>query len=269
MNRLRALGALIVLATVAPLVPGTAAAAATPPLTVSITCDARTGAITTSTAGTLLKPGTPTAVTVEFARRSAYRITANGIVSLPQRAPAVVTATTNSAGEIAATGYTGTFDPVGSLFYREQVLVTYRNAATGASYTQRDATCFHDRRTTVALTCDPAAGTVTAVVTGVDGHLPGNDLPGRAGRVGYHVATISQTGPDDPRFRGESLGGTWDVWHGISRAADGTWSDTGYVHAGASRPYYYAEELTVGVFDAYGLMVGAGSARCVLFDGAA
>ena len=39
------------------------------------------------------------------------------------------------------------------------------------------------------------------------------------------------------------------------------------MHTITSNPYYYAEELTVGVFDAYGSIVGSGTARCTLFDG--
>lgn len=267
MPRLRALAGLVLLAATGLLVPATAATAATK-LTATITCDATTGAITTRTSGTLLASGsTPTPVLIEFQRRSGVRVTATASTSLPPLAqPFRVTTTATSAGDVAATGYTGTFTPATSLYYRETLLVTFKNTSSGATYATREATCTHDQRTTVALTCDPVARTVTATVTGRDGQAGAADGAGRPAYVAYHVATITQGSKDSPRFRGEALT-PWDFQHRLSQAADGTWSDTGFVHAITRDSYYYAEEVTVGVFDSAGTIVGSGFARCTLLDG--
>lgn len=268
MSRLRTLAGVVVLAAAGLLVPATAAVAATP-LTATITCDGATGAITTSTSGNLLLPGTgPRPVTVEFQRLRGLRVTATTSTPLtPMGQPFTVTTPATDSGDVAATGYTGTFDPATSLYYREAIRVTFKNAVTGAYYTERDATCHYDRRTTVTLTCDPAAGTVTAAVTGVNGQAGAAGGSGRASSVGYHIVRISQPKKDEPGFRGESLGGAWDVQHSLTRAADGTWADTGYVHTITSHPYRFAEELTVGVLDSSGNVVGHGTSRCTLFDG--
>jgi hypothetical protein len=265
---MRAFACLVLLATTGLLVPATAAVAATK-LTANITCDAETGAITTWASGTLLTPGTaPTSVTVEFQRRSGVRVTVATSTSVPPLAqPFTVRTTTTSAGDVTATGYTGSFSPATSLFYRETLLVTFKNASSGATYTTREATCDYDQRTTVALTCDPTVDTVTAAVAGINGNAGASSGAGRPTRVGYHIVQIVQSTPDSPRFRGESLGGGWDVQHRLSQAADGTWADIGYVRTVTSNPYYYAEEVTVGVSDAYGTVVGSGTAKCTLIDG--
>ncbi|GAA3946377.1 hypothetical protein Aau02nite_71930 [Amorphoplanes auranticolor] len=113
----------------------------------------------------------------------------------------------------------------------------------------------------------PAAGTVTIAIAGVNGKAGAADGAGRPARIGLrHVQTV-QHGQHDPRFRGELLGPGWDTERRITQAADGTWSDPAFVRSTiASDPYYYAEELTVGVFDTYGAIVGWGTARCTLFD---
>ena len=267
MSRLRALACLTVLATTGLLVPAGAAVAATP-LKANITCDPETGAITTWASGNLLLPGTPTPVTVEFQRSSGVRVSATTSTALPPLAqPFTVTATTTSSGDITATGYTGTFNPTTSIYYREVLVVTFKNATSGAVYTSRQATCDYDQRSTITLTCDQVASTVTSAAAGINGLTGAANGAGRPTSVGYHFVQIIQSTKDSPRFRGESLGGVWDVRHSVTKAADGTWADTGYVHTITSNPYYYAEELTVGVLDAYGTIVGSGTARCVLRDG--
>jgi hypothetical protein len=145
--------------------------------------------------------------------------------------------------------------------------VTFKNATSGATYTTREATCSYDQRTAVTLTCDPAARTVTATVTGSNGQAGTSMGAGRPTRIGYHIVRISQPRKDEPRFRSESLGGAWDIERRLTRAADGTWTDPGFVHTTTSTPYYFAEEVTVGVYDTYGAVVGWGTARCTLFDG--
>ena len=268
MSRLRTLAGLVVLATTGVLVAPITARAATPPLRANITCDAQTGAVKTWASGTLFTPGTPPApVTVEFQRRGGTVVTATTSAPLASAAvPLPVKTTSTSSGEVNATGYKTTFNPVTSLYYREKLVVTFKNAA-GATLTTREATCDHDQRTTVTLTCDPAAGTVTVAVTGVNGKAGAANGAGRPARIGLrHVQTV-QHGQHDPRFRGELLGPGWDTERRITQAADGTWSDPAFVRSTiTSDPYYYAEELTVGVFDTYGAIVGWGTARCTLFD---
>jgi hypothetical protein len=267
MSRLRTLAGLVVLAATVLLVPPTAAQAATPPLRANITCDAQTGAVRTSASGTLFTPGTPpTPVTVEFQRRGGTVVTATTSAPLKSAAqPFVVRTVSTSSGEVNATGYKTTFNPVTSLFYRENLLVTFKNAA-GIALTTLEVSCNHDQRTTVTLTCDPAERTVTATVTGVNGQAGSPDGAGRPARIGYHIVRTEQSAQYDPRFRSELGGGAWDTERRLTRAADGTWSDPGYVHSLATTPYYYAEELTVGVFDTYGAVVGWGTTRCTLFD---
>ena len=269
MSRMRTLAGLVVLATTGLLITPAAAQAATPPLRANITCDSQTGAVKTWASGTLFTPGTPPApVTVEFQRRGGTVITATTsapLVSAP--VPLVVKTTSTSSGEVNATGYKTTFNPVTSLYYREKLVVTFKNAA-GATLTTREATCDHDRRTTVTLTCDPAQGTVTVAVAGVNGQAGSANGAGRPARVGYRFARTVQHDANDPRFRSELLGPGWDFEHRITQAADGTWSDPAFVDATiTSDPYYYAEELTVSVLDTYGAVVGWGTAQCTLFDG--
>ncbi|MDR7273626.1 hypothetical protein [Catenuloplanes atrovinosus] len=261
---MRTLGALVVLATAALLAPGTSASAAATPLTVSVTCDARTGAIATSVGGRLLLPGSPVPVRAEFQRRVAYRVTAAGLTYMPTLAPFVVDTTTNNVGEVAANGYTATFDPAGAVFYREEVRVTFRNAVTGANYGWYEGNCSHDPRTTVTLTCNQETGVVRATVTGIDGLVGGADGSGWASRVGYHRVRTSQPNANEPGFRTELDNGAYDVVHRITRGADGTWSDAGYELTVPAGAYYYAEELTVGVLDPYGRLVGSGTASCAV-----
>ncbi|MBB4754084.1 hypothetical protein [Actinoplanes lobatus] len=268
MLRMRVLSGLAVSAVVVGLlVPATAASAATP-LRATITCDAATGVITTSASGSLFVPGPAKQVTVEFQRRTGVRVTATArTVLAPLAQPFRVTTTSTTSGDVSAAGYTGTFDPVTALFYREQLTVTFKDAATGATLTTREATCDHDQRTSVTLTCDPVAGTVTAVVDGVSGTVGDSSGGGSASRVSYHIATIKQQTPNVPTYRNEILGGGWDIEHRVVSAADGTWSDTGYVHTISGNPYRYSEEVTVGVFDLYGIRVGTATGACTLFDG--
>ncbi|WP_204298810.1 hypothetical protein [Actinoplanes campanulatus] len=265
---MRVLAGLAVSAVVAGvLVPATAASAATR-LRANITCDAETGEIATWASGTLFAPGPAKQVTVEFQRRAGVRVTATArTVLAPMAQPFRVTTTSTSSGDISAVGYTGAFDPVTDLFYREQLTVTFKDAATGANLATRDATCDHDQRTRVTLTCDPVAGTVTAVVNGVNGAAGDSSGAGRASRVSYHIATIKQQTPNNPGYRSEILGEGWDIEHRVVKAADGSWTDTGYVHTITSNPYYYAEEITVGVFDLNGIRVGTATGACTLFDG--
>ncbi|MEU8230735.1 hypothetical protein AB0C12_14170 [Actinoplanes sp. NPDC048967] len=266
MSRLRTLAGLVVLATAGLLITPTAAQAATP-LRANISCDAETGAVTTWASGNLLVPGTPTSVIVEFQRRGGTRVTATTSTALASAAqPYVVKTTSTSTGDVNATGYHTTFDPVTSLFYRENLLVTFKNAA-GVTLTTREASCNYDQRTTATLTCDPEARTVTATVDGVNGQAGASSGAGRPTRVGYHVVRIIQHVQNEPRFRSELLGGAWDIEHRVTRAADGTWTDAGYARTQTGTPYYYAEELTVGVFDTYGAIVGWTTTRCTLFDG--
>ncbi|GAA3340880.1 hypothetical protein GCM10020358_30090 [Amorphoplanes nipponensis] len=265
---MRALAGLVVLALTGTLLTPSAAAAAAP-LRVSITCDPATGVVTTAATGNLLAPGTPTAVVVEFQRRGGTRVTATTSTTLaPLPQPFTVKATTTSSGDITATGYTGAFDPAATLYYREQLVVTFRNATSGVTYATREATCDQDRRTTVTLTCDPAAGTVTAAFSGVDGRAGSANGAGRPARLGYHTARTVQQRKSDPSFRTEQFWPYWNVERALTQAADGTWTDPGYVFTPSyTNPYLYAEEVTVGIYDAYGAVVGWGTAKCTLIDG--
>jgi hypothetical protein len=266
MSRMRMLATVTLLATTALLVPASAASAATT-LAATIVCDAETGAITTSVAGPLYQAGAPRQVTVEFQRRDAVNVSLDARTTVPPLAtPFKVTVSTKFNGSISATGYTGSFNPATSLYYQETVDVTIRNAA-GAVQATRSATCRRDLRTTLAITCDQAMGTLIA---GVQGSAAREGVvDGRPAGVRYRVETTFQVGPDDPLWRQGSLGG-WDYDHRITPAADGTWADTGFTRTvTVGRYHYYAVDITVGVFSAYGWVVGGGVAKCVLADASA
>lgn len=250
------------------LITPTAAMAVTP-LKAFITCDAETGAITTAASGNLLPAGTaPTRVTVEFQRRGT-RVTATTSGPLtPLAQPFTTTATTTASGDIAATGYVGTFSPASSLYYQEQVTVTVKNPASGVTYATREATCAHDLRTTVSMTCDPVATTLTVTVAGINGQAGTSLGAGRPTRIGYRFSKISQSQKGDPVFRSDSFPWVWDLERPLTQAADGTWADPGFVHTpGRSDLNYYAEEVSVGIFDMSGTLVGGGAAKCTLING--
>ena len=266
MTRLRVLAGLAAVAIAGLLIPALPAASATP-LKAYIPCDEETGAIATWVSGNLLLPGTPTAVKVEFQRVSGVRITATASTALAPSPVFTSTTTSTSTGDVTAIGYTGSFTPANALYYREKLVATFKNASTGAVLTTREAACDVDHRTTVNLDCDPVAGTVTATVTGINGAAGSSSGNGRASTVAYRPVRTSQATANDPAFSGQVLG-PWDFSHRITRAADGTWADTGFVDRITSHPYFYGVALTVGVFDSYGVQVGAGAGRCTLFDGA-
>jgi len=259
---MRTLAIVTLLAATALLVPASAASGATK-LAATIVCDPETGAITTSVAGPLVQAGAPRPVVVEFQRQDAVNVSAAARTSIPPLAtPFKVTVSTKPNGSINANGYTGNFAPATSLYYQETVTVTLRTPA-GRLYDSKQATCKRDVRTTVTLTCDEVAGAVTATVLGRDAQ------PGVAGvrprRVMYTTAVTFRTSADDPGWTSHTLG--WEIDHGVDLAADGTWTDTGYTKpVTTSRFYYYAEKLTVGVFNEWGGIVGGGTAECVLVD---
>ena len=179
----------------------------------------------------------------------------------PLATPFRVTVTTKANGSVSANGYTGSFNPATSLYYRETVTVTLRSPA-GALYGYQTATCKRDVRTTVTLTCDQVAGTVTATVLGRDAQP---DVAGvRPRHVMYMTAVTVQANPDEPAFTRHT--GGWEIDHRINLAADGTWTDTGYTKTPTSDLYYYSEAVTVGVFNEWGGLVGGGTAECVLID---
>ncbi len=131
---------------------------------------------------------------VEFQRRSGRNVSLTATTSVPPLAtPVKTTVMSTLAGGVTANGYTNTFTPATSLYYREAVVVTFKSL-TGQVYATRQATCERDLRTTVAVTCDPVAGTVTATVLGRDGQAGGSEGYGRAASVGYRTVTIGQSG---------------------------------------------------------------------------
>jgi hypothetical protein len=264
MSRFRALVVLTVLATAGLLVPAGAASAATP-LTATIVCDAADGIITTHAAGTVLAPGKPRPVVVQFARLSARNFNATGGTVVAPVTPVKVTTLSTVNGTVDANGYTSVRDP-GSFYYTESVRVTFMDLG-GFVYSTRDATCARDAWTTLSLTCDTATGTVTAATTGHDANVA--NVYGRPYNVAYQTFTTHQDGPDDPRWTSGSLGVVWDVSHRLTAAADGTWADTGYVHTPSASTYYYAEQVNYGVFDSAGNTVGGGTASCTLYNGGA
>jgi hypothetical protein len=261
---MRTLAMATLLATTALLVPPSAASASGE-LVATINCDARTGIITTSVVGPLVQRGAPRPVTVEFERRRAVNVTATAVTPVvPPETPFQVVVRTRPDGSIRANGYTSSFAPETSLYYQETVGVTMKNAG-GIELARRDATCRRDLRTTVEIDCDEVAGTVTATTTGRDALAGGNGAPGRPWEVRYRRVIVQQTAPDQPISRIGEL--DWTYTNRILTETNGNWQDTGYTDTPSVGEYhYYAEEVTVGVFNGWDQPVGGGFATCVLVD---
>jgi hypothetical protein len=163
--------AVVALAALAGL-PAGAAAAATTPFAASIVCDAATGTVTASAGGSGFAANYP--VRARFTVSDGWYLTTTGAIStVPQRGQTVtVPATVDAAGVLApVTGYTRAWNPAQYAFYRETVQVEIVHRDTGAFVATRTARCHRDVRTTLTVTCDPLARTVSATLSGVDATL--------------------------------------------------------------------------------------------------
>jgi hypothetical protein len=166
-------------------------------------------------------------------------------------------AATRPDGSLSVSGYSRSWQASDYLFYTETVRVTVRNGA-GQSLVVKEATCTRDLGTTATIDCDQAAHTITARTAGA-GFIRNDPV-----RIAYFVSATSQATADSPRFSSFSLG-TPDIVHTQIPVA-GAWSDTGFAINITTDFFYYAESIQVRVTTGTGLLVGQGSASCVLID---
>lgn len=244
-------------ATVTAMLTGAGPAAAGTTFRSAIGCDSTTDTITAGVSGGSLTPGLR--VNVEFLVQSGSFVTAATQGSIPQRGQTVtVPAVAAADGSVSATGYSRAWPSGSYLFYTETVSATVRNTA-GAFLMSSSATCFRDVRTTVTLSCDPQAHTITAATAGT-GYT--RTYLGSV-RVEYTTVTTRQATRDSLRWRGYNTMPPDFSYN--ARVTAGAWSDAGYVHNVTGDPYYLDEALTVLVRD-NGLLVGRGEAGCVYAD---
>ena len=254
----------VLVGVLAALLPATGAAAVTP-LKATITCDSRLGWIHTGLTGGAGTFFANLPVNVEFRVLSGSYVTAT-TWNVPPIGTAVTTAATTAPdGSLSVPGYGRPWRLSADLFYSETVQVTVTSQADGRSLWQGQASCLRDVRTTVTLGCDQATQTITARVDGVDYDKP-QPMPRTQGLlVTYKTIITSQATKDDPRFTVISF--EPQVTHLLPQPTTSTFSDVGYTRTIPNDPWYYAESLTVEVWEfGVNLRVGAGAATCVLDD---
>lgn len=244
------------------------AAAAFP--TVVVTCDDVANRVTAGTAGGngYFQPNLNVTVTFRYLTGSYVR---DGSMGAPASlAPVTVNARTGADGSLVTSGYVRAWPgAAGYDFYTETVRAVVTNRSTGAGIVTIEGTCTVDRRTTVTLSCDTAANTVTARVSGARfvEHEAGYPPLSRVSVAYYRIRTTQAT-PDAPRFRGGVLGGP-DFTHSVP-VTDGRWSETGYTVTLPEGYYYYREDLTITVSGGpYNRIVGRASTSCEYRDAAA
>jgi hypothetical protein len=248
--------ATVTLSGVGSLGAGTAAAAT--PLTASITCDSATNTISTRLTGTLAPNFS---YTMKFTVWSGSQVTTAGTISgLPAWNTSVsVPVTTGSNPDVDVAGYTRSWPAANYVFYTETVRVSVLNSS-GGEITWRQGTCVRDLRTTVDLTCDQEAHTITATATGAG-------FARRPTRAEYAYGYTYQPTADSLAFTLQPSS-TPDVVHSVPVSESGTWSDVGFVHQeGDDEPYFLSENVVVWVRDVWSnLPVGQGTASCVYAD---
>lgn len=244
--------------------PPSAGYAATSP-TARITCDRATDTISTHMSGGAgwLLPNR--AVTVQFLVLSGSFVTPTTFAPIPAGGGTTVSTTTGPDGSIDIAGYTRTAPLHTYMFYTETVRATVRDAA-GTVLIWNEATCSHDERTTVTLTCDRSARTITAAAGGTSYQLH------RSVSVWYTWTRTSRPTATEPGFTRRNLNPP-DVNNRVLPTA-GSWSDVGYVHSISTDPYYLDESVDVVVWATYvgevvvtQVVVGRGKASCVYANG--
>lgn len=259
-SRLLVLGALV--GAVAALLPVGTASAATPPKA-TINCDSRLGWVNTNVTGGAGYLSADMPVQVDFQVFYGSYVTASTASVIPAiGSHRTAAATTGADGSLAVVGYGRGWPIKSDLFYTETLQATITNSAGGELWQGR-ATCTRDLRTTVTLTCDRTAHTVTAQVAGTGYDKPRLDQV----VVAYTISSTSQQSAGDPRFTVVSSGPS--ISHVVQPDSAGALSDLGYVHQVHSDPdpFYYSETLTVEVVDRVtNVTVGRGATACVYID---
>lgn len=182
-------------------------------------------------------------------------------------APVTVNARTGADGSLTSSGYVRAWPgAAGYDFYTETVRAVVANRATGATIVTLQGMCTVDRRTTLTLSCDTAANTVTARVSGARFVEHETDYPPLSRvNVAYYIVRTTQPTRDAARFTSHTLGGP-DFAHSLP-VTDGRWSETGYTVTLPEGFYHYRDDLTITVSGGpYGRIVGRGSASCEYRD---
>ncbi len=264
--RLRVLVLTLVATVGALLSPVGAAHAAVGPVRASIVCDSATNTISTSASGGggWFTPNSP--INVQFLVYYGSYVTATAENLISAKGSTITVQTTSAAdGSVSVAGYSRSWNASTYIFYTETVRVTATDPATGHA-SGGDATCTQDPRTTVTLTCDQRAQTITAGAAG-DGFTQLASPLASNGyvRVEYTWTGTSQATADSPAFT-RQLPSTPDVTHWV-KATAGAWSDVGFVHSVTTNPYYLDQTVVVTVRDNYNsFVIGRGTASCVYAD---
>ncbi len=251
-----AMGAALV-ATLVPMVSSAGPADAGTPFKPAIACNAATNTISTSVSGGMLMPNQP--VRVAFRVQYGSYVTTTGSQGVISQTGSTMTvpAVTAADGSVRATGYSRAWQASSYAFYTETVYVSITNT-TGGQLVAGSATCSRDLRTTVTLTCDQQAHTITARTSGI-----GYTQPSRV-RIDYTYTLTSQATPSTPRFIRYNAQPP-DVVH-YATTSGGAWSDLGYVHTITGDRYYLAETVMVTVRGDWGIIIGRGETSCVYAD---
>lgn len=243
-----------VLGVLAPLLATTPATAAMSSFHAWISCDPVTQTIATGVAGQYgVQPNL--AVRVEFKVETGYYATATTSASIPAKGSVTTVAGQSTAtGDLTVSGYTRSAPISDYLFYTEKVIATVKNTSGGIVAT-RTATCDYDVRSSVTLTCDRDAQTITARVTGSQFNEP---QPVGV-RIQYERSTLYRFSESAPSFR---LSRYTAATHTVT-PVNGEVSDTGWSNHLTSDPYYYEETVWATISSPYtGRILGRGSATC-------
>ena len=247
-----------------------AAAAATTPFSLVVTCDEANNQIRTATqGGGLLVGDRQVKATISYVRGTGARTGAIAYEYVASVPPVTVNARTGADGSLPMNGYTRTWPAASYAFYTETAKVEVFNTA-GQLILTREGTCTKDTRTTGSLVCDPVANTITANTAGT-GYTQREDPTGPAipsVRVSYYRTRTYQATPDSPAFTSHP-GSTPDVAHSV-RTTAGAWPDLGYTTQLQPGYWYVADDVDVVVTGPqWGMVIGRAKLHCAMGPGAA
>ncbi|GAB3920606.1 hypothetical protein GCM10029976_006400 [Kribbella albertanoniae] len=240
-----------------PLLATAPAAAATTKFHAWITCDPATNAIRTGITGVGgVAANWP--VTVDFKVESGYSATATTSARIPAFGTTTTVAGKSDAnGDLTVAGYQRSFPISSNLFYTEKVVATVKNLS-GDVLAERSASCAYDTRTTVTLTCDRDAKTVTARAEGVQYNEPQQ----QAMELKYEYGSVAKSSTGEPVFGTARYLRTTHY----QSAVNGSFSDLGWTDTVPELQPGISLERTVWVTvrsPHTGRTLGFGTATCV------
>jgi len=236
----------------------TAQAAAPQPFRAVVTCDATTNTFTVGTVGgSPFLPNQP--IKVEFQTLRGSYVTAAGTEDgIYSGSTTTIPATAGPDGNLTMTGIRRAWPAANYVFYTEVVKVTARNAQNQV-LNSSEGSCFYDLRTTVTITCDPVARTITASAAGA------RYLGQRPLTIEYKRTTVRQATKNSGQWIGT---GHHAATHQTTTTAAGDWSDIGYSHPFGDN-YHLSDEVDVSVSArvvtggwSRHVVIGRGTAKC-------